>query len=44
MFFLLLLAALALWIAVLVALGATSPGRGGDDRSHRAARGFFTRV
>jgi hypothetical protein len=44
MFFLVLLAAFALWIAFLVALAATSPGRGRDERSRPTAHGFFTRI
>ncbi|MCS5717158.1 hypothetical protein N1027_03305 [Herbiconiux sp. CPCC 205763] len=44
MFFLLLLAALALWIAFLAILAATSPGGGNDDRPRLPDHGFFTRL
>jgi hypothetical protein len=44
MFFLILLAALGLWIAFLVALAVTSPGHGRDERSRPTELGFFTRV
>ena len=45
MFFLLLLAALGLWVALLVTLAATSPGRGPADTSASpTVHGFFTRV
>jgi hypothetical protein len=43
-FFLLLLAAFGLWIALLVALAVTSPGGGRDDRPRPVGHGFFTRV
>ena len=42
MFFLVLLAALGLWVAFLVTLAVTSPG--GDERARPTAHGFFTRV